>query len=114
MRDDFTITSYRDDTHRGVMVTASMMDTVMARYTPEMLNAVMRAIADKLADEYVKSHGQEILAKLDQQAIANLTIAEAANGIRDAIHKKLPDVIHTRVEREVYQRGVLGKLRRVG
>jgi hypothetical protein len=73
----------------------------------------VRMAAEKLAERIVAEHGQEIISGCDMQAVSNLAVAEAATAIRETIHKKLPDVVHTRVERELYQRGVFGGVRRV-
>jgi 23S rRNA maturation mini-RNase III len=67
--------------------------------------------AHRIADAFVAAHQQDVFAKMDAQAIANLAVAEATNAVRETIHKKLPDVVE--VKREVYQRGVFGGLRRV-
>ena len=73
-------------------------------------------IAKGIAEQYLHEHAQEILAALDPVAVANLAIADSGAGIREALHKKLPDKIVTVVKRdtEVYQRGIFGGMKRIG
>ena len=70
-------------------------------------------IADAIATRYVEEFYGEIVAKLDQNAIANLAIAEASKKIAEEIQRQ-PNVFHSVEKRtEVYQRGILGGIRRV-
>lgn len=57
--------------------------------------AVLREVIEMVAERYVAEHFSEIAAKLDQGAIANLSVAEAAAKTRELLDKKLPE----RVER---------------
>ena len=74
---------------------------------------VLEKAAQSIADEFVKQNMPSILARIDQQAIANLAIADGANAIKDMLDKKLPDRVDTIVKKEVYQRGIFGGVRRV-
>lgn len=104
--------SFRDN--RGGVTVTMMLDAMEAHESQRLVyeKALMLA-AETLAAQIVKDHGQEIIAKIDMQAIANLTVAEAADGIRQVIHKKLPDVVRHSVETEIYERGFFGGVRRV-
>lgn len=48
--------------------------------------------AQSLASRIVAERGQEILAKCDMQAVANLSVAEAAVSVRDTIHRDIKDL----------------------
>jgi hypothetical protein len=55
-------------------------------YGPHMLTPIMDRICTMLAERFVKDHGTEIIAKLDQQAIANTAIAASGNRAAQALH----------------------------
>lgn len=80
-----------------------------------MADAVLREICSRIAERYVSEHYQEIAALISQDAIATLSVAESAAKIRETLEKKIPDKIVevTRTQREVYQRGVFGGVKRV-
>lgn len=69
--------------------------------------------AKLIAEEFIKKHGQEVLAKLDPQAIANLSVAQAGAAIRETLEKKLPSSERIVEKAVVYQRGIFGGIRRV-
>lgn len=48
-------------------------------------NAILAAIATRIAERFVDDHYQEIAALVDQKAIATLTVAEAARHVRDSL-----------------------------
>ena len=74
---------------------------------------ILHTIAEKVAERYVEEHFAELSAKLDQNAIANLAIADASKKIAEEIRTH-PVVLHDKeTKREVYQRGLLGGIRRV-
>ena len=75
--------------------------------------ALFDEIVQGIASQWVKEHYAEVAAKLDPQAIANLTIAESAAAINATLHKKMPDKITEIVKTEVYQRGIFGGLKRI-
>lgn len=88
----------------------NMTDIMSAQGAHILLVEILRAIAQR----FVEEHYAEIAAKLDQQAIANLAIAEAAKKIAEEIQRQ-PNIVHE-VEHHtaVYQRGIFGGMRRVG
>ena len=100
-------------TNDGASVTLTMEAMEYAESARRVYELAVEIAARTLAEQIVKDHGQEIVAKCDMQAIANLTVAEASNAIRETIHRKLPDVVHTRTEERVYQRGIFGGITRV-
>jgi predicted transcriptional regulator len=92
--------------------------TISAKFGPltNIINAhsmqvLVQRIACAIADRYVAEHYAEIMAKLDQNAIANLAIAEAGKKIAEEI-QRVPNTIHEK-RVEIYQRGIFGGLRRV-
>lgn len=74
---------------------------------------IMREICSAIAERFVAEHYEEIAAKIDPQAIANISVAEAGVKIREALEKDIPGRIAEKVTREVYQRGIFGGLKRV-
>lgn len=76
---------------------------------------ILREVAHEIAMRIVEEKFQEIMAAIDPQAIANLTVANAAAKINDTLKKKIPDKIVEihKTNREVYQRGLLGGVKRV-
>lgn len=82
-----------------------------------MGNAVMRLaveyMAQQVADEFLKEHFVEIMAKMDATAVANLAIADAGAAIHEVLQKKLPDKIVHRTETRTVERGFFGGIKRV-
>lgn len=76
---------------------------------------VMQEVSKLLSAEIVKTKGQEIIARIDPQAIANMTIAESAAAINETLHKKMPDKIMeiVKTERETIERGFFGGIKRI-
>lgn len=85
------------------------------QFEQSFLESVLREAARLMAEKIVAEKFQDIVAAIDVQAIANLSVAEAATEINKTLKEKIPDKvieIH-RTQREVYQRGVFGSLKRV-
>src|SRR2546429_99451 len=74
-------------------------------------DAIHELVCRVIADRYVQEHYAEIAAKLDQNAIANLSIAEASKKIAEEIQRR-PNIVRE-VKTQMYQRGIFGGLRRV-
>ena len=62
---------------------------------------VIREVAAKVAERYITEHYAEIIAKMDPQAMANLSIAEGAAAIRETLEKKFPDRVEHHHHKEV-------------
>ncbi len=94
-----------------VSVTADMQDLT----SREMIHRIVHLIADRVAEQYVAEHYQEIVSKIDQQAIATLSVAESGAKIREALEKDIVGRTERIVEtkREVYQRGIFGGTKRI-
>jgi hypothetical protein len=83
---------------------------------PQALFAeVIKKASEMIAEKVVSEQQNDILAKVSQDAIATLVVAESGNAIKDMLDKKLPDKIERVVEKqvEVYQRGILGGVTRI-
>lgn len=80
-----------------------------------MASMVVREVCQLIAERYVTEHYQEIAALLSQDAIATLSVAESAAKIRETLEKKIPDRVMeiVKTKTEVYQRGILGGLKRI-
>jgi hypothetical protein len=75
--------------------------------------ALVNAIVEEVAKRYVEEHYAEIAAKLNQEAIANLAVAESGRKIAEELRAK-PTILHEKETRtEVYERGIFGSTRRV-
>jgi hypothetical protein len=73
----------------GFSVRATFEETV-AR---ECMDAIVGEIVQSIAAKYVEEHYAEITAKLDQNAIANLAVAESGKKIAEEIRTR-PVVLH--------------------
>ena len=71
-------------------------------------------IAKAIADKFVGEHYADIVANLNQEAIANLAIAEASKKIAEEIQRKPNIVSEIKHSTAIYQRGILGGLKRIG
>lgn len=69
-----------------------IMAKIPDRLSYSMGELILSRIADAIAEKYVAEHYGEIAAKLDQNAIANLAIAEASKKIAEEIRAR-PTVI---------------------
>jgi hypothetical protein len=81
----------------------------------EAIRRAVIEIAEKLAAQYIAEHGAEILAAISPESVATNTMAAAGAAVNETLQKKWPDKVVevTRTEREVWQRGILGGMRRL-
>ena len=107
-------------TARHDMNTGSLIvETVLSRFDmkgEQMQLAILRETSRLVADHIIAHHLPEILEKISPDAIANMSIAEAAAAVNETLHKKLPAKImeiERRSPAQVYQRGLLGGLKRI-
>lgn len=75
----------------------------------QLFSAALKLAAEKIADKLVEEHYQEISKNIDPQAIANLSIANAAAKTRELLDQKLPERVEKAVE--VYHTGLFGTRR---
>lgn len=96
----------------GGLVVAAKFSDIASSHMPEV---IFREAARLIAERYVAEHYQEIAALISQDALATLSVAEAAAKVRETLEKKIPDKIMevTRTRTEVYQRGILGGMTRI-
>lgn len=106
-----TITEHRGLADNSVSYLVKM-NQILDLHGPEY---IFQKIAGLVAEKYVAEHYQDIAALISPEAIATLSAAEAAAKIRETLEKKIPDKILqiTKTDREVWQRGLLGGLRRI-
>ena len=107
----------RSDPRTGGLTVTTRIDTLgLEAHQRTAMEYAIRLIAKDIAERFLADHAQDILKMLDPQAIANLAIADSAAGVREALHKKLPDKIVEVVRRdtEVWQRGIFGGMKRIG
>lgn len=117
-RPDITVQVSRDPVGRGLhLFTKIDLFEIEEIFGEGIVCAVIEKVADHIAKDFIQEHGISIAAKLDPVAIANLVCADAAAKTRELLDKKLPERVehHVRetVRTEVYQRGVLGGMRRL-
>lgn len=89
------------------------VEAMMTTFPTDVYREAVKEAAHVIAELVIAEHQEKIIAKIDQQAIANLVIAEAGNSIKNMLDKKLPDRVDQIVEKQVYQRGFLGGVRRI-
>lgn len=66
--------------HVGISVVAGLQHVLTDRHFEELLEAVNRAVVEKLTAEVVEKFGQ-ILARIDQQALAVAALPHAAAAV---------------------------------
>ena len=94
----------------------SVPEEIFAAKLPiAIFEEVTKLVAHKIAEKVLREKGQEIFKQISQKAVATLAVAEAGRGIKEILDKKLPDKVETIVkkETEVWQRGILGGIRRI-
>jgi len=68
--------------------------------------------AEKLADEFIATHGQEVLAAMSPEAMATLATAGVGAEMAKAI-KETPTAISIQEKTKMYQRGLFGGITRI-
>lgn len=81
---------YVNDGDRGryYNFNVGVADALFRQYGTEIIKAAMQQAADMIAKQYVKEHGQEIIAQLDQRAIATTTVANAGHRVADSLYSR--------------------------
>lgn len=95
------------------------MDSIISAKFPETASInshlaiqILEECAHLIAKRYVDEHYGEIVARLDQNAIARLAIADAGKKIAEEIRSS-PTIIREKADPEVYQRGFFGGTKRI-
>lgn len=90
------------------------IEDILADHAPGIF---LRELATQFAERYLAEHYQELAAKVNQDAIATMTVAEIAAALKDSIEKTTAAQQPTRTiiekETEIWQRGLLGGLKRI-
>lgn len=107
MSDELEVRMYRSPVDMKTTLAVSFHD----RLTESLAETVFQRVVGLVAQRYVDENFATIAAKLDQNAIANLAIAEASKKIAEEIQRS-PNIIHEK-DTQIYQRGVFGGMRRV-
>jgi len=110
------IETWRDPSNMEYNVLCNMREDDMRHFGDGLIREIVR----QLAERFVAENFTEIAAKLDQQAIATLSVAEAGAQLSRTLKEKIPDkIMHYHTEHTsasppvVLQRGVLGGLKRL-
>lgn len=61
-------------------------------FTEQSFARAIHVASEKIAEVFLEKHMQEILSHMDPQAVANLAVAESANGIRNSVIEHGKDV----------------------
>ena len=79
------------------------------------METLINKIADTISEEIIKQRLPEIMEKISVEALANMTIAAAGAKINETLATKIPDKVLEicRTEKQVYQRGIFGGLKRI-
>jgi hypothetical protein len=106
------IQSIADPTSTDMKYMISVESTVSRFIAEEFVAIAARMIAEK----YVEEHYQEIAALIDQNALATLSVAEAASAVKKSLEvgvKQIVSAIPQKHDKEVWQRGVFGGMRKI-
>jgi hypothetical protein len=101
------VESFVNASDRSITVAVNFKD-----FIGSSLGAIVGEVVRLVAIRYVEENYSQLVAKLDQQAIANLIIAESGKKIAEEI-KLTPPPAQVRTETQVYQRGILGGISRI-
>lgn len=111
------VKTYEDAGRMATHITLEVDQGDMRYFAEATLNKAVHLAAEALAARICEELGPEIISKLDPQAIANMTIAEAGAAVNRTLKEKLPDkiveVVRTVQQPVYYQRGIFGGLRRL-
>jgi hypothetical protein len=107
---EISVTSMKSQTDDSTYVTAKFRPDVLS--SDYVVNGIVNRVCELIAERYVKENYPQLVAKLDQQAIANLVIAESGKKIAEEIRLAPPPPSVVK-DTQVYQRGIFGGLRRV-
>ena len=89
MKTKFVLETNCYDSKRTLMAMINEHDFL----NPAMQSAVFSEIAKLIAQHIAHYHWQEIVALIDMQAIANLTVAQGAAEILKTLNEKLPNTV---------------------
>lgn len=83
----------------------------------EFQRAVISQIILNVADRYVQENYSDIVGKMDMSAVANMAVAAAGAAVNKTLMEKIPEKIlrveNVRVDKQVFQRGIFGGMKRI-
>ena len=77
--------SYRDPSNSTIVHTVSVDDCDASMFGRVALERAVELVAQSIADRFLVEHGQEVLAKVSQEAVATLALTKAAVAIKHTI-----------------------------
>ena len=96
-------------------ITVTNIDDLMQ--SEFFMSALLEEVANKLSGAIIEQCLPEVLERISPDAIANMTIASAGAKINETLNKKMPDKIleitKTEKTHEVWQKGLLGGMRKI-
>lgn len=69
--------------------------------------------AKMITEKWVADNYQDVAASINQKAVATMVMAEAGAKIRESLERNIPGRVERIVEKQVFQRGVLGGMKRL-
>lgn len=84
MSEEIEVKMYRSSNDYKITLAATFENAICG----SMPSAIMKLVAEKIAERYVDEHYAEIVARLDQQAIANLAVADSGKKIAEEIRTR--------------------------
>lgn len=98
---DFTVRCDRAPQRSGIVINAFIADRLCQDFQMEILTRTWEQITKRIADEYFLRYGDEILAQIDQRAVANVAVATAGaqiakslQGTNDAINELIAKAVY--------------------
>ena len=97
------------------IIVTTPADYMMMNLPAAIFDAVVGKVAGILAEKIVAEQGQAIIALVDQNAVATMTMAESAAAINDTLKKKYAEkpVYIEKTKEKIYQRGIFGGMTRI-
>lgn len=112
------VSTAHDMATRDTITTIRIDDRSMQMFGAQALDEAVRLAAKSLADEIIEEIGPKVIERLSVDAIANMTMAEAAAAVNRTLKEKIPDKVIEVIrenDREpvILQRGFFGGVRRI-
>ena len=88
MPDDITVTVQKTSDGRDVLMLSAVLSRVFSREAlADLVKLAMEKVTDNIAEELTVRHATEIIARIDQQALAVAVLPHAAKMIADRLVK---------------------------
>lgn len=93
-----TTTTHRDDKANTTILSVAVTDQDMHALQTRIVDAVTERVVASVAELFLATHTNDVIAKIDQQAVATLAVATAAKAINRAVFGPDPhrgdDLLH--------------------